>query len=294
MNFKFLNKKNKKPSRVVLLGSSGIIAKNLKIKLKKMKINFKIIGSKNIDLKKNYASNKILKTIKNKDVIIFLAAEAPVKNIQTLLNNIEIINSILTGVNSKKISNLIYISSDAVYTDSKKKLSENSLTNPSNYHGMMHVIREKLLENKFPNKLAVLRPTMIYGKHDTHDGYGPNQFLRLALENKEIKLFGKGEERRDHIYIENVIDILLSCIVRKGVGRLNLATGKVVSFKNLALEAIITAKSKSKIKFLPRKGPMPHNGYRPFNVKLLNKNFNKIKLYKHSIGIKKYMKDLII
>ena len=70
MNFKFLNKKNKKPSRVVLLGSSGIIAKNLQIKLKKMKINFKIIGSKNIDLKKNYASNKILKTIKNKDVII--------------------------------------------------------------------------------------------------------------------------------------------------------------------------------------------------------------------------------
>ena len=29
---------------------------------------------------------------------------------------------------------------------------------------------------------------------DTHNGYGPNLFLNLASKNKDIKLFGKGEE----------------------------------------------------------------------------------------------------
>lgn len=294
MNFKFLSKKRKKPKRVVILGSSGIIAKNLCIKLKINKINFKVIGSKNVDLRKSEkASKAISKIINNKDVIIFLAAEAPVKNIKTLLNNIDIINSILLGVDKKKISNLIYISSDAVYTDSKKKLSENSLTHPNNYHGMMHIIREKLLENKFVNKLAILRPTMIYGKYDTHDGYGPNQFLRLALANKDIRLFGKGEEKRDHVFIDNIIDILFESILRKGIGKLNLASGKVESFKNLAVETIANTKSKSKIKFLPRKGPMPHNGYRPFDVKLINRKFKNIVLYNYSSGLKKYIKDLI-
>ena len=38
-----------------------------------------------------------------------------------------------------------------------------------------------------------LRPTLIYGNGDTHGGYGPNKFLQL--KNKDIILFGKGEEK---------------------------------------------------------------------------------------------------
>ena len=110
-----------------------------------------------------------------------MSAEAPVKNHKTLLNNIEIMNSIIDGVNPNIISQIIYISSDAVYSDSKSKLSEKSLTLPSNFHGMMHIIREKILKKIFKEKLLILRPTMIYGKFDTHDGYGPNQFLKLVI-----------------------------------------------------------------------------------------------------------------
>ena len=63
---------------------------------------------------------------------------------------------------------------------------------------------------------------MIYGVHDTHDGYGPNQFLRLIKANKNITLFGRGEERRDHIYINNVISVIIECVLKKAVGKLNL------------------------------------------------------------------------
>ena len=47
--------------------------------------------------------------------------------------------------------------------------------------------------------LAILRPTLIYGAGDPHNGYGPNRFRRLAATGKPIILFGEGEERRDHV-----------------------------------------------------------------------------------------------
>ena len=176
----FKNNKKKKPKRVIIFGSSGIISKNLQNALKANHINFKIIGSKKINLKKDrLASKKIKKIIKNKDVIIFLAAEAPVKNQQTLLNNMDIMNSIINGVEKNKISQIIYLSSDAVYSDSKYMLNEKSSKIPSNFHGLMHIIREKILINNYKSKLLILRPTMIYGKYDTHNGYGPNQFLNI-------------------------------------------------------------------------------------------------------------------
>ena len=54
---------------------------------------------------------------------------------------------------------------------------------------------------------------MIYGKKDTHNGYEFDLFLNLATKNKDIKLFGKGEEKRDHVYIDDLINVL-KCIER--------------------------------------------------------------------------------
>ena len=99
-------------------------------------------------------------------------------------------------------------------------------------------LESKILKSKFEKKLCVLRPTMIYGKKDTHNGYGPNLFLNLASKNKDIQLFGKGEERRDHVYIDDLIDVLKECIERNAVGTINLASGNVYSFKYLARKVI--------------------------------------------------------
>ena len=287
---KFIHNQKKNPKRVLLLGSSGIICKNLIEIFKKNKIKYKSIGSNNINLKDRNSFKKLKKVVKKNDVVVFLAAEAPVKNFKMLLNNIDILNSVIDGVDSKIISQLIYLSSDAVYSDSKSKLNEYSKTLPSNFHGMMHITREKILESKFRNKILILRPTMIYGIHDTHDGYGPNQFLRLAKAKKSISLFGKGEERRDHIYIDTIISIMIECIQKKAIGKLNLASGKVVSFYNIAKEIKKITGSKIKIKFTKRSGPMPHNGYRPFDISLIKNKFKKLMIHDFKIGINKYNK----
>ncbi len=291
---KFKNKKLTKPKRVLILGSSGIISNNLQEILSSNSYKFKVVGSSKINLKKSNSHIFLKNIIKKKDIIVFISSEAPVKNTSTLINNLEMCKNVYDGIDPNIISQLIYISSDAVYSDSKNKINEKSQANPSNLHGVMHLSREKILKSKFKKKLCILRPTMIYGKKDTHNGYGPNLFLNLAIKNRNIKLFGKGEERRDHVYIEDLIKVLKKCIELNAIGTINLASGNVYSFKYLASKVIKATNSKSKLIYIKRNGPMPHNGYRPFDIKLLKNKFLKTKLTNFEIGIKKYMREIKI
>ena len=118
--------------------------------------------------------------------------------------------------------------------DTKKKINEQSSTKPNSIHGKMHLQREKILKKYFKNHFCIIRPTLVYGPGDTHKGYGPNKFINLALKKKEILLFGNGEERRDHIYIDDLIHILYKCILRNAVGIVNAITGKLISFLEIA------------------------------------------------------------
>ena len=109
---------------------------------------------------------------------------------------------------------------------------------------------------------------------------------------KNIKIFGNGEERRDHVYIKDVIKIMIKCILMNASGILNIASGKVTSFKNIAEITNQITKNKRKILRVERKGPMPHNGYRPFLIKKIKNNFKEIKITSIKDGIKNYYLEI--
>ena len=289
MTFKFLQPSKKEAKRVIILGSTGIISKNLQKKLKKKSIIFFSIGRSNLNLKKHNANKILGKKFKNGDVVVFIAAETPCKNITMFFNNITICQTVCDSLKNKNISQLIYISSDAVYSDIKGKISETYKTMPVSLHGLMHLFREKILIEKFNKVLCILRPTLIYGPDDTHLGYGPNKFIQLALKNENIKIFGNGEEKRDHLYINDLTNIIFKCITKRSTGILNVASGEVYSFRYLAEQIIKIINSKSKIVRLKRMGAMPHNGYRPFNIKLIHKNFKDIKKNQLNLNLENYI-----
>ena len=93
----------------------------------------------------------------------------------------------------------------------------------------MHLIRENML-NELDCLKSFIRPTLVYGKNDPHNGYGPNKFIRCAQNNEKIILFGKGEERRDHIHVDNVADIVFHTTVNQIGGTINAVSGNVISF----------------------------------------------------------------
>lgn len=261
------------------MGKNGFIAKCLCNKLKKHKINFVSFSKEKLNLEKKTSIQFLKKIVKPRDKIVFISAVAPVKNTEMLLRNIKILHHVTEALKEKLFNQLIYISSDAVFKDDEKIINENTSKTPKSLHGNMHLIRENVLLNYFSNKLCILRPTLIYGADDPHDGYGPNKFLRLVTNNKNIQLFGKGEEMRDHVHIDNVINVIKFCLNKNYIGNLNIASGKLISFYEIA-KLCANKNRKVSIKYLPRSGPMPHGGYRKFNINKLKEVIKKIKFNK--------------
>lgn len=265
--------------RIVLFGSNGFVSSSIKKYLKKVKYNFIVLGSKRYDLTNLKNIKKINKILSNDDIILFTSSIAPSKTFQEFNKNITMSLNMIKAIGEKKINKFVYLSSDAVYKDTKSPINEKTEAVPTTLHGLMHVTRERIFSSFFYKKMLVVRPTLIYGENDPHNGYGPNSFIRLAKKNLNIKLFGKGEERRDHININTVVILILDLIKKDKFGVFNLCSGSVISFNNLAKKIIKIIGSKSKIIYTKRVGPMHHLGLRQFDIKKLK----KIK-FKHEIS----------
>ena len=210
----------KKNSESIILGSNSFIAKSFISLLKKKKHKYIPVDRKIVNFEKKNSIKKLKKVIKNKDLVIFIVAVAPVKNIQMLNRNLEMCRNIIEVLKVKLPKHLVYVSSDAVYSDSKVKITEKSLTVPDSLHGFMHLIREKML-NELKCTKTYIRPTLVYGENDPHNGYGPNKFIRLAQKKLNLNIFGNGEERRDHIHVSNVAETIYYSMIKNYNGVIN-------------------------------------------------------------------------
>ena len=183
-----------------------------------------------------------------------------------MIENMIITKVIIDALCAVGVAHVVNISSDAVYADGPLPLTETSPTAPTSIHGAMHLAREIAFSSTLKSPLATLRPSLLYGAGDPHNGYGPNRFRRLANEGKDIVLFGEGEERRDHVLIDDVAELIFRVLTRRSAGTLNIATGETHSFRDIAERIVATVPRPVAIISSPRNGPMPHNGYRPFDI----------------------------
>lgn len=253
--------------RVVVIGKNGFIGKTLIECLSKHGINSYNLGRDDIDLTSKDAINFLSSKIKPRDAIVFAAGDVPVKKMDQLNANLIGIKNFVEGLKEIDVAQLVYVSSDAVYMDSTEPLVENSIRAPENLHGLMHLTREVFLQtSRLQYALCIVRPTLIYGSRDPHNGYGPCSFMRLARKGEDIQLFGAGEELRDFIHISDVAKVLTQIIMQGAVGQLNLASGILNSFAEVARKTLDIVNSNSKIVENPRIGRIPHNGFRPFNI----------------------------
>lgn len=281
------------PQRVVVMGAGGFIGASLVKLLSKKDVPHVALTSSNLNLLDAEAANKLTDIIRPEDTLVVISAIAPCKDDQMLLKNISMMAPVCTAIEKSPPAHVIYISSDAVYADDTKPLVENSCAEPSSLHGVMHLAREVMLKQVCTMPLAILRPTLVYGTGDTHNGYGPNQFYRLAVEGKSITLFGEGEEQRDHIHIEDVIEIINLVITHRSSGVLNVATGTVTSFREIAQMIVSHFNPPTMIKTTPRKSPMPHRGYRPFDISACRSAFPDFSYLPLEDGLKRMNHETI-
>jgi nucleoside-diphosphate-sugar epimerase len=254
------------PNRVVVIGAGGFVGGAIRKKLSAEGVNTLALTRKEVNLLADGAAEKLQGLLQPSDSVVMVSAVAPAKTISDLMQNLKMAEAVCNALSAANIAHLVYISSDAVYADDANPVNERSYCAPSTIHGMMHAARELMLKSSTRAPFAALRPSLLYGAADPHNGYGPNRFRRQAAKGEPITLFGEGEEKRDHVAIEDVAALASLVLAHRSAGVLNVATGVSISFHDIAHMTASLFSNKVPVKSTPRQGPRPHLTHRFFDI----------------------------
>jgi UDP-glucose 4-epimerase len=256
-----LNPVRKAPSRVVIIGAGGFVGGAIGDQLAADKVPMLALTRKELDLLKPDASATLQRFLRADDSVVFVSALAPTRNNAMLIDNLRMAEAVCAALTAQPVGHLVYVSSDAVYSDDANPVTERSCQQPSSLHGVMHLAREIMLRTALKLPLAILRPTLIYGAKDPHNGYGPNRFRRLAAKGEAIALFGDGEEKRDHVHIDDVAALVSAVLQHRSTGTLNIATGRSASFREIAEMIAAFSSCSVEIRGSPRQNPITHRHF---------------------------------
>jgi len=268
-----LNKK-----KILLCGATGFIGKNIALKLTKNK-NYQLICTfwkskpfklKNCkwikaDLRNSKSVNKITKNI---DIIIQAAATTSgaktiiSKPYEHVTDNAIMNSYLLRSSFENKIKHFIFFSCTVMYQSSKKPLKETDF-NPSkelfpNYFGVGNtkLYIEKMCEfySKISStKFTCIRHSNVFGPFDKFD-LNKSHFLGASITkvmnaSKKITVWGNGKEKRDLIYIDDLVNFVkLSIQNQKSNFRIyNCGSGKSYSIENIIKKIIKISKKKIEI-----------------------------------------------
>lgn len=252
-----------RPGRVLLLGRRGFVASNLIRHLERLGIAVKAVGKDEMDLTLPASVEQLGARLQETDTVVIAATLTPDKgrDFRTLMMNLAMARHLCEVCDKRSCAHVIYLSSDAVYAADKIPLDEESSREPVDLYALMHTAREMMLGSVLTARqvpYCIFRPVNIYGFGDSHNSYGPNRFIRQAFAEGKITLFGKGEERRCHLYIEDAVRLIAAGIARRISGSFNMTPPEAVTFMEIAEMIREACPFPVELECKPRSGPTLH------------------------------------
>jgi UDP-glucose 4-epimerase len=254
--------------RVVILGHSGFLGRALQAHLARVE-RFEVLGfsSAEVDLRRQEGTRALAGRIDRETVVVFASAITREKGdtLDTLMDNVAMAGHLGAFLEAHPPEQCVCFSSDAVYPMQDGAIRESTPVSPGGtFYGIAKYTAESVLRQSLDAKgipLLVLRPTAVFGPGDTHNSYGPNAFIRSVIRERSIRLFGQGEERRDHLYVGDLVRIVSRLIDTRAVGVLNVATGVSRSFAEVVETLRHIVPFEWTVSYLPRRGPITHREF---------------------------------
>lgn len=158
---------------------------------------------------------------------------------------------------------LIYASSAAVYGNSTEFAEDTaSAERPLNVYGYSKLLFDQFVRRTLhgaSSQIAGLRYFNVYGPGEAHKGPMASMAYHLDAQLRadgKLKLFGAhggyaaGEQRRDFVYVEDVVAVNLWLLEHPDVGGIfNVGTGASASFNELA-QAIIEWHGQGEVEYI--------------------------------------------
>jgi len=248
--------------KILVTGGAGFIGSNLALTLQTKHDDITIIddfSSGDFNNLKGFKGDVVVADIASLDLssrfegfdVIFHQASITDTTVadqrKMISTNVEGFRNILTFAVRNK-TKVIYASSAAVYGNGEVPMKESQELQPLNSYGFSKYLIDNLAAryaSEHPDMTIIgLRYFNVFGSGEQHKGKSTSMIYQLAqqmLQGKPPRIFKDGEQKRDHIYIKDVVNANIKTIDISKSGIVNIGTGvattfnQVISFLNKVL-----------------------------------------------------------
>lgn len=303
--------------KILITGGNGLIGSNLLTDLPK---DHNIIslsrGTKHSELQKlvkdnvklingNVSDEEVLdKIIPGTDIIMHFAGGGG--NNACMNNPSEAVDVYIKGTQAllkkakeNQVRLFIFASSHFAYSTFKEKplpLTENETLEPDDLYGSLKAAAEKLIQDSGITYL-ILRFTNIYGYgnglYANETGGAIENFIAATKENKDITIYGEGEQKIDYLNVKDVVEcikVLINSNIKNEI--FNIATSHPHSIKELAELISKLGEEVYRTKSNIQKTPAPEGKSWPDKIMSIEKIKTKLN-WQPSISLEKGIKELM-
>lgn len=246
-------------SKVLVTGGAGFIGSNLVRELLKTGNNVTVLDNFSSGYLSNLEENPALKIIecdvrdrvgveeamKDVEVVFHLAASVGNKrSIDFPINDAEInvlgTLNVLEAARKHGVRKIVTSSSAGIFGELKTlPIKEDHPIEPDSPYGCTKLCEEKLClsyAKLYDLEAVCLRYFNVYGPNQRFDAYGNviPIFVFRMLRNEPLTIFGDGEQTRDFVHVNDVVQANIKAAEAKGVsGAFNIASGKSITINYL-------------------------------------------------------------
>ena len=181
-------------------------------------------------------------------------------------DNVESFRRLLNFARPTK-TRVIYASSAAIYGPTTEASAESNGAAPANVYAFSKVIMDNIARRaaaESPDWIMVgLRYFNVYGPREAHKGVPASMVYHLSRQIKagqRPRIFKHGEQKRDFVYVKDIVGGTIRALDAKESGIYNLGTGQARSFNEL----VDVLNECLKTNFQPDYTDNPHAHYQNF------------------------------
>ncbi|MCD6460697.1 ADP-glyceromanno-heptose 6-epimerase [bacterium] len=271
---------------ILITGAAGFIGSVMACRLNRRRRNDLILCDNfmNTDKWKNVVGLKFVELIAPADLFDFLRTDKKAGKIEAVIhmgacsdttesdvdylmdNNVRFSIELCRWAVAQG-SRFLYASSGAVYGNGNLGFSDSDELTPKlrplNAYGFSKWVFDMwVLENGFIDKVAGLRFFNVFGPNEYHKGNMASVVFRafaLAQQEGRVRLFeshndkyGHGDQERDFIYIDELLDTFFYLFDNKKInGIFNIGTGRTHTFRQLAISLLEALGKPENIEYFP-------------------------------------------
>ncbi len=159
--------------------------------------------------------------------------------------NVEGTRNVLEAALEEKVKRVMFASSAAIYGDADPPITEEFAMKPLSPYGESKVEGEKLMKefNAKGLETVCLRYFNVYGpRQDPDSQYSGviTRFIGKMLKKESPTIYGDGDQSRDFIYVDDVVNANLMASVKEGISGESFNIGSGIPLTINQLEGLVS------------------------------------------------------